>query len=212
MPESNQERRHPNHPRRRARNERRYPITKAWHTASSPQRGRSWGLNQIETSYQGWGSCRFRRPKSAIDLLNCSEKFQSKQAHLAGGLLPQHARDYWRRFAGHYAGGSRGWSGDREMNDLIFPQLIHRRDTRSGGADVERLRQFDEFGAGRVGATQKDRHLQTETSRPSSGRWVHALGFLDQIDFHFCSLSTRDLVRIRASLVPDNAKARSLAR
>jgi hypothetical protein len=28
--------------------------------------------------------------------------------------------------------------------------------------------------------------------------------FLDQVEFHFLSLSTRDLVRIQASLVPHN--------
>ena len=45
------------------------------------------------------------------------------------------------------------------MNDLIGPDDVRRGNTSPSGTDIERLRELDEFGPGRVGAADENRYL-----------------------------------------------------
>src|ERR1700682_6191467 len=103
MPESNQNRIGTSHPRRRIRNERRYAITKAWHTATLGMALLKWR----KKGFRAGSATPANQAEKCIDLLNSPEKFQSEQTHFAGAFLSEHAGDYGGRFTGDDTGRGR---------------------------------------------------------------------------------------------------------
>src|SRR5580704_7287854 len=98
--------------------------------------------------------------QSGNTLLKWLEEFQSKESHLACGILSKDfGGDGWG-FAGDDSRGSGGRGRNGEIDDLTRAEDVGRGYTSSRGADVERFCELDEFGPGGVCRTQKDRHLQ----------------------------------------------------
>ena len=81
------------------------------------------------------------------------------------------------------------------VNDLILPKLVRGSDTRSCSADVERLGQFDEFGAGWC----VPNHVQTKT-KPTSQVVISPRP--DQINFSFLKLVLGTWYCVIAPLMP----------
>ena len=96
------------------------------------------------------------------------EELQPKEAHFPDQLLPQDLR-YDGRSLGRDEAGRRGsWSGDGQMDGLIRPKDMRGGNTGAICADVESLGELDEFGAGGIGSSHKDRNLQPDAWRASS--------------------------------------------
>jgi hypothetical protein len=83
--------------------------------------------------------------ENGINLLKWSEKFQSKQAHIARRFLATDARRNGRGFVGHQARRTGRRSGYGEMNNLFGLQNVRGRDTSAGSTNIERFRQLYEF-------------------------------------------------------------------
>lgn len=128
-------------------------------------------------------------------LLKWLKEFQPKEADIACRLLAKDACGNRRSFAGNDSRRSRGGSGDGEMNNLIWAQEVAGGDAGTSGADIESLRQLDEFRARGIGRAKEYRHLQTNTRRAPCVRFGHAPTSLQEASVHDVSFSTLDLVR-----------------
>ena len=81
------------------------------------------------------------------------------------------------------------------MNDLTGPEQVAGGDARTGRADIERLGQLDELGAGEVHSSQEHRHLEANAGcLPPLGR-VQLLTSLYCVCFQGAPVGTSDLVR-----------------
>jgi len=78
-------------------------------------------------------------------------------------------------------------------------------------ANIERFREFDEFGTRHIRSSQEDGHLQADTRRASGRRIFHALPLFENLDLQVITLlSTKELVRMLASGMPERATRRSI--
>ncbi len=61
---------------------------------------------------------------------------------------------------------------------------MRRSDTGTGGADIKGLGKFDELGAGGIRTANKDRNLQADAGRTSSGRCLQVFLLLFEKILH----------------------------
>jgi hypothetical protein len=71
---------------------------------------------------------------------------------------------------------------------------VRRRDTCASGANIERFRQLDEFGARGVDAAQENRDLKPDALRTALNR-VQALAFRVESSLQTAPVGTSDPVR-----------------
>jgi hypothetical protein len=90
------------------------------------------------------------------------------------------------------------------MDNLIRPNQVGRCNTCASSADIESFGEFYELHARGVGAADENRHLQADAGRASGrGRATALLLFLKNVSLHQSSLGTKELVRNRASGMPE---------
>src|SRR5262249_23528103 len=122
--------------------------------------------------------------KMRLFLLQCAEKFQSKEPQFACGILSQHLRRY-RGSLGRDGAGWRGrGSGNGQIYDLVGPKYMSRSDTCSCCTDIERLRKLDEFNSRGVRAPNEHGYLDLDSRRASRGKVVQALPYLRKLGIH----------------------------
>jgi hypothetical protein len=74
---------------------------------------------------------------------------------------------------------------------------VRRRDTCASGANIERFRQLDKFGARGVDAAQENRNLKPDALRTALNR-VQALAFRVESSLQTAPVGTSDPVRDRS--------------
>ena len=97
--------------------------------------------------------------KREQDLFDRAKKFQSKKAHFPDGILAQDLGGDWRGSTGNKTrrGGRRGRNG--QVYDLIKADDVGRGYTGPSSTNIKSFGELDEFGPGRVGAANENRHL-----------------------------------------------------
>jgi hypothetical protein len=125
-----------------------------------------------------------QKARKSINLLKWPEEFQPKEAHIAHNVLAEYFRRNGRGFIGHQAGGSRGGSGNGQVDKLVRPEDVGGGDTGTVGANIERLGQLNEFGPRSVRTPQEDRYLESDPGRPTRLLVIQVLAFLHNFAFH----------------------------
>lgn len=136
-------------------------------------------------------------------LVQGAEKYESKKAHFTGRVLAKNPSRNGRSFTWQKAGRGGQRHREGEEDDLIRAQDVGRSDIGTGGADIQGLGEIDELGSGGVCPTDKNRNLQANARRKPCWRKGHARFFFESIKFHWGSLSTKGLVRLLASWMPE---------
>ena len=101
-------------------------------------------------------------------LFQRTEKLQSGQLEFPGGLLPLDPGGNRRCLGGHRARRTWGRSWKSQMKHLIGTHEMCSRDTRAGGADIQRFRKFDKFHAPDIDPPDKHRYLKLDSLRATT--------------------------------------------
>ena len=96
-------------------------------------------------------------------LLKCSQKFQTEEPHLSGGILTENLGGYGRSFVGDDTGGGGGGCWDGEVDELVGSKDVSRGNTSPRGADIHGLRQFDELRPRGIRTAYEDGYLKPYT-------------------------------------------------
>jgi hypothetical protein len=70
------------------------------------------------------------------------------------------------------------------MDNLIVPEHVSGRNTRTGRANIERLRELNKLDTRDIRCTQKDGDLQPDSRGPTALHLIQVLTFLKTFAFH----------------------------